>query len=39
VLLRPDRLQDRHPLGRRLEPPTPNLPDYPLKLQGCSIVY
>src|ERR687894_865532 len=39
VLLRPDRLQDRHPLGRRLEPPTPNHPDYPLKLQSCSVLY
>jgi hypothetical protein len=39
VLLRPYRLQHCHPLRRRLKPPTPNLPDYPLKLQNLSISY
>ncbi len=39
VLLGPNRLQDRHPLRSRLEPPTPDLPDYPLKLQNRSASY
>jgi hypothetical protein len=39
VLLGPDRFQYRHPLRRRLEPPPPYLPDYPLKLQRRSASY